>query len=280
MDISSLSGQPAFNDPFRRDIGRLIETVGTADFELQLFRAAQQAIQCEHLSAFAISPPTAPRLLLAANHGAAPMARSAGYTYVGHYWKADPINRLIADRCGLDTGLLVNLSVDDMRRLHYRRQCYSRADWESTGVNLIHKISLIKSHDEEIIKINFYRHRAAGPFANADLEKIGEISSLLFSLLARHVAVDGSNTDTHCLRRTFEQRLMRIGRGITRREAQVGAAIAVGMSSNAIASLLEISLNTVLTYRKRAYARLAITSQNELVRLLYTQPGATQHSVQ
>ena len=48
------------------------------------------------------------------------------------------------------------------------------------------------------------------------------------------------------------------------------AAIAVGMNSEAIALTLGIRLNTVLTYRKRAYARLGICSQNELVRLIYT----------
>jgi len=31
---------------------------------------------------------------------------------------------------------------------------------------------------------------------------------------------------------------------------------------------LGLSINTVLTYRKRAYSRLGISTQNELVRLL------------
>jgi LuxR family transcriptional regulator, activator of tox operons len=279
MDVRSLAGRAAFNDPFRRDIGRMVETVGTPDFEHHLFRAAQEAIQCEHLSAFAISPGAMPRLLLAANHGTAPMARSAGSAYVGHYWHADPTNQLMSDVRGMIGGLLVSLSGDEMLRLPYRRQCYSRADWESTGINLIHKISLIKSRDDGIIKVNFYRHRSAGPFTNSDQEKIAEISGLLFSFLVRH-APAGPRADARSLRKPFEQCLMQVSKGITPRETQVCAAIAVGMSSAGIASDLNISLNTVLTYRKRAYARLAISSQNELLRLLYTHLPATQHSIQ
>jgi DNA-binding CsgD family transcriptional regulator len=82
------------------------------------------------------------------------------------------------------------------------------------------------------------------------------------------------------LRKQFEQCLIRVCHGITRREIQVCAAIAVGMSSAAIALTLNISLNTVLTYRKRAYSRLNICSQNELMRLLYTHLSGTQHSIQ
>jgi DNA-binding CsgD family transcriptional regulator len=279
MDVRSLGGRADFSDPFRRGIGRLIETVGTPEFEFHLFHAAHEAIQCEHLSAFSIAPAALPRLLLAANHGAAPVARSAGSAYVGSHWNADPTNRLLAGAGALQTGVLVSLSGDEMRRLNYRRKCYSRADWESTGVNLIHKISLIKSRDDEIIKINFYRHRAAGPFATSELEKIADISDLLFAFLARH-SPGGSRCDSESLRARFERCLGRICAGITHRETQVCAAIAVGMSSAGIASALEISLNTVLTYRKRAYARLSISSQNELMRLLYSHVSTAQHSIQ
>jgi len=50
------------------------------------------------------------------------------------------------------------------------------------------------------------------------------------------------------------------------RERQVCALIALGVTSEGIGLRLAIGLNTVLTYRKRAYARLGISSQNELMR--------------
>ena len=42
----------------------------------------------------------------------------------------------------------------------------------------------------------------------------------------------------------------------------------LGMTSEAIGLKLGISVNTVLTYRKRAYGRLRISCQNELMRLV------------
>ena len=52
------------------------------------------------------------------------------------------------------------------------------------------------------------------------------------------------------------------------REAEVCTAIMLGMTSEAIAIKLGISVNTILTYRKRAYGRLNISCQNELMRLI------------
>ncbi len=52
------------------------------------------------------------------------------------------------------------------------------------------------------------------------------------------------------------------------RETEVCAAIVQGMTSEAIALKLGISVNTVLTYRKRAYMRLGISCQNELLRFI------------
>ncbi|MES2529897.1 MAG: LuxR C-terminal-related transcriptional regulator [Pseudomonadota bacterium] len=42
----------------------------------------------------------------------------------------------------------------------------------------------------------------------------------------------------------------------------------LGVTSEGIGIDLGISRNTVLTYRKRAYARLNISSQNQLFRLI------------
>jgi len=55
---------------------------------------------------------------------------------------------------------------------------------------------------------------------------------------------------------------------LTSREADVCAAIIRGVTSEGIALELGVGLNTVLTYKKRAYARLNISSQNQLMRLV------------
>ncbi|MFN5485610.1 MAG: helix-turn-helix transcriptional regulator, partial [Bradyrhizobium sp.] len=51
---------------------------------------------------------------------------------------------------------------------------------------------------------------------------------------------------------------------LTGREQEVCLRILSGLSSEAIAASLGIGLHSALTYRKRAYDKLGISSQNEL----------------
>jgi DNA-binding CsgD family transcriptional regulator len=52
--------------------------------------------------------------------------------------------------------------------------------------------------------------------------------------------------------------------GLTAREADVCAGILLGYSTVGLSLTLGISTNTVATHRKHAYAKLGISSQNEL----------------
>ena len=64
------------------------------------------------------------------------------------------------------------------------------------------------------------------------------------------------------------QRLKTVAPLLSPREVEVCIRIMLGVTSEGIGIDLGISRNTVLTYRKRAYARLNISSQNQLFRLL------------
>jgi LuxR family transcriptional regulator, activator of tox operons len=57
--------------------------------------------------------------------------------------------------------------------------------------------------------------------------------------------------------------------GLTDRERTVCSLIAIGMTSEGIGIHLGISINTVLTFRRLAYAKLKISSQAELLRVLF-----------
>ena len=58
----------------------------------------------------------------------------------------------------------------------------------------------------------------------------------------------------------FRRRLDALGRGLTARELDVCARTLVGLTAEGIALDLDIQKSSVLTYRKRAYARLGISS--------------------
>jgi DNA-binding CsgD family transcriptional regulator len=127
-------------------------------------------------------------------------------------------------------------------------------------------MTLARRSDGRYTKINIYRHQDDGRFSSDDASRFVEWSGILFTMLHKHFCVERPSADKSTS--AYADALQRHA-PLSAREAEVCAEIAVGRTSEAIALKLQISINTVLTYRKRAYSRLRISSQNELTRLVH-----------
>jgi LuxR family transcriptional regulator, activator of tox operons len=232
----------------------LIESVGQARFPSLLFRAAHEAIGCIHINAFSFAGNGAPAIIFAENDGPAAVARQIGDRYVERYWRMDPINDANIPPDGRH---MIEIGVNDIPYADYRFDCYTTA-------KLGARISICEARNGRAIRVNFYRD---SEFSTAQKSALVETMDLLMPLLWRHAgglsgrSAEGELTD-------FQSRLARIAPALSPREREVCALIAAGYSSEAISLRLGVSLNTVLTFRKRAYRRLLISSQNELLRLL------------
>jgi len=263
MQVHSLTAlKDTVHGPIRNHMARLIEVCGTPEFEKVLFQAAREAAQCEHLTAFYFTPTGTPRVILAINTVNLPIAQTVAVKYIQQYWELDPANRLRTDLARDGKRYAISCSSDEIDNGSYRRDCY-------LNVGLQQRISLMRSADEEIYRVNFYKTPGAGHFSPEEMAHIFEASDLVTSLLNKHDALaapgNGAGSDVSDF---FERRLRLLNKGLPRREIQVCALIAKGLSSEGIALELGISVNTVLTHRKRSYARLDISSQNELLRML------------
>lgn len=260
MEVHDLSKAHPLGDPLRRSIARLIEVVGTPRFEIEMFRLAREAIHCEHLTAFAVSENAEPRVLLAANTGSLPIARTVAQKYVTRFWQLDPANDFGAPERRDHSDSAVRIHPDDIGDSSYRQECY-------TAVRLQDRFTVMQRRDRECFRINFYRGVGRGRFDAGDVEYIMNSADLLLALLVKHDST-GPRLAEDSLARTYQDRLRLLEPEMPSRETEVCAAIMQGMTSEAIALTLGISVNTVLTYRKRAYMRLGVSSQNELMRLV------------
>jgi DNA-binding CsgD family transcriptional regulator len=150
---------------------------------------------------------------------------------------------------------LQNLEIDDG---NYRHDCYM-------SVGLDRRLSLLQRRPNETIQINAYSKRGNNRLSHGMLEIASNLEAL-FALVLKHR--DLTFPDSASLEDTFRRRLRMACPAMPEREMEVCVSIAKGLSSEAMAIELGISVNTVLTYRKRAYIRLNITSHNELMRLM------------
>jgi DNA-binding CsgD family transcriptional regulator len=272
MEIQRLSAPAPDADPIRAAIGSLIEATGTSTFEPRLFRLLRESMRCEAFNAFAhsdIRPHGTPRVVFAHSTQDRDLARRVGEIYTTRCWLKDPVNQLSKLTLSHSEGITARVAKSELRNSPYRRECYAAFDWNGYGAKLVDRFSVIKRHHGEVVGINFYRHANDGLFALRDIQMIVTSADLLFALLVKHKpATLRRNVEDE--RRLYRQQLKAIAPSLSQREVQVCIGIASGMTSEAIASTLGISIHTVLTYRKRAYARMGISSQIELLHLMFS----------
>lgn len=258
MDINFLGRAPA--DFSHQLFCRLIGEIGTSAFEQSMLAFAKNTIRCTHLTAFSVSKSHSPRAMIAINGGKSPVARRIAAKYIQDYWGLDPVNRIVNAEPRMGQGATIRLRSNEIENSSYQRDCYR-------SVGLIDRISIVKSHAGEIMRLNFYRNETEGRFTDADLGEVSKFANLLIETMRKHDQLRPALNSND----RFEQycaRLLSIAPQLSRREVQVCAEIVRGLSSDAIAGLLGLSINTILTHRRRAYAKLNISSQNELSHML------------
>jgi LuxR family transcriptional regulator, activator of tox operons len=254
-------------DSLRREIGPLIAAIGSDRFESQLLAMARRMTSCNHVSAISVPRTGTPRVIAAASIDGNRVARQACEQYITHFWQLDETNQAKKSRQSSPSDVLIQLS--DAANAFYRRKMYNSEDWARTGSRITEKLSFWFGDQESSFKVNLYRNLESDDFRPGVVEAMADAADILLPLLRKHEGMhrgpsaQGSFAD-------YVQSLQRVAPMLSRRELEVCAGISLGMTSEAIALTLGIKLTTVQTHRKRAYARLHISSQNELLKLLYT----------
>lgn len=107
----------------------------------------------------------------------------------------------------------------------------------------------------------------AGSVTDADLAELRRITDFLISLVAKHAELTLRRPALTPALSSLDdiESCLTTGTDLSRREAEVCARILYGLSSCGIAVDLGIGKESVMTYRKRAYSRLGIGSQRELL---------------
>lgn len=235
----------------------LISSMGTGGFARGLFDAAHALTNAHHLTAFAFSRSPAPRVLVAENMGAKRVSSGIAPLYVQRFWQQDLANRVTWDGAKRSERWLVRTVASEISQDEYKYSCY-------TSVNLGERVCVSVGAPEECTRLNFYC-QSGRRFTDRDLDNVAAWSGIFISLLLKHASLAPDETDARGS--GYKAALARHPARLPERELEVCDGILQGISSEGIALKLGVSINTVRTYRKRAYARLGISSQNELMRL-------------
>lgn len=243
------------HDPLRSRMPDLIGLAGSAQFEAELFAILNRISSCRHFTVFRHEGDEPPEVAMALNDGSDFIARSIAAKYLGRHWRLDPISMLRDQSIQSGTISVIN-DVSDIDDADYRQDCY-------TSVGLRNRLTIWYQQGNDLTRLGLY----VGPsgFSDQSIEAICASSDILVAAIHLHLA--RTARQPQCLD-DMRDRVAASCRALPLREAEVCAAIILGLSTEGIALTLGIASGTVQTYRKRAYARLQISSQNELMRLV------------
>lgn len=236
---------------------RLLAAVGTEEFGPTVREAVLGATSGAHrLYLFEASGREESSLQYC--HGEAGLADLLP-VYTSTYHRIDPVCDAYRAAPRLGDAAILRLRPADIASRGFRRRFFDDAD-------IVERVSILQRGAEGWRVLNVARHRSDGCFSDRELEALLGIAGVTLPMLPLNrarVAPRPSLTIGQ-----LERRFALHFGALTARERQVCARAAIGMTVEATAIDLGIAKASVLTYRKRAYQRLRVSSPYELCSLV------------
>lgn len=241
---------------------KAVRSTGTASMTSAFFEVVSAIAPICELNAWVWQAPGNPRVIVHTSMAAGSDERIHRYT--NRYFTFDPAYQTIRNTAHSEW---INLRVrpGNISNYQYVNDCYLRPA-------VVEKLTVARWAENGWFVLNVYRDSRRGCFTNEEQEHIAAISHLLLPLLRKHYQLTAESPNLGTVRRArieeLTERMSTLNPNLTERECAVCARTAAGLTARTTALELGIKVSSVLTYRRRAYERLSISSGYELAALL------------
>lgn len=145
------------------------------------------------------------------------------------------------------------------------------------------QLHLTRRKDGYRYVISVYRNGESQRFSAHERSLLQDISPVLLPMVEKHInalqpasidaerpteAAEGSGLET--LRGRFAERLQQLGLSLSNRETEVCVGLLAGHTAPELAEQLQLKVNTVESYLKRAAIKLGISGRHSLMRWMYS----------
>jgi len=243
----------------------LVASTGRFDFPDRFLHALRVIAGTDLCSAFSVSEDGSLRYLFATGrHPAIPgFAEIASLAYARNYWHRDHITRQALVHTGSGGLHVVRQAWNGIADPEYRRACYERA-------GIVERLTLY-SAGRPALFASAYRTRASGSSNTSEIEALERFAPILIAAVAKHDALtENAGSALHPPSDQVMRRLLECGRALSAREAAVAAAMLVGKTQKEISQESGVALNSVVTYRRRAYRKLGVSDRRGLATFFET----------
>jgi DNA-binding CsgD family transcriptional regulator len=241
------------------DITPAVLAIGNPAFPQILLRTLDLLAGVSHCMVFAFAGERSARCLLGV--GNIPIAPELGAAYSEHYYLTDPNRDVLLHEQTTATPIVLPAFAPRMNSHAYRRIFFDNS-------RIVDKFAVAIWRDRTCYYVNFYKTMSRGRFDRQQSERLLQIAPSVSAVVARHLQ-DGRSLgfDPMSMVEDLFHRDDAFSY-LTARERDVCLGILCGLSSEAISAKFGISIHSTVTYRKRAYDKLGISSQNELFRMV------------
>ncbi len=242
-------------------LNRVIAALGSDMFTDALLNYLDDLCGAEHCAIYTYAD-GALMNVAAASVTPEPIAQTYARLYgAGRLWRQDPSLEFLRRGEATEAATLVRLDIERLGPGELRDRVY-RPHHARDRVLLGSRIGGLT------VLLSVIRTSARGSFNGDQLHLIDRVADNLLALAQRQIAIAGdvnrlgsALTSLAAIEGCIAMSHVRLAR----READVCARILYGMTSPGIALDLKIGEESAMTYRKRAYHRLNIGSQRELL---------------
>ena len=250
-------------------LGDVIESIGTDDFPATLLQVINCYVDVDHIVIFTFAEGQGFDYLFTHGRIEDKRAHQLARSYTRKYYRFDPYAEDVAHPETMGGPHWVRFAGHKIDHPDYVDFFYDRN-------NLVDKLSLIFQRDAKAYYCSFYRLGDSGRYTEAEVDDLARLSSIIVASVVKHgSALFPESGHAASLSLVSGPVDWPLEAGLAPREAEVCNYIVGGYGSEAIALKLGLTINSIKTYRKRAYAKLKISSQNELY-MLYLGRAKTQ----
>ena len=259
-------------------LNKTIAKLGRAEFEDSLFDLVNAVVRVDHCVVFINNNDGTTAHLFTKSKLSDDICRSLAKAYTERFHVRDPKLGAVGESLPRPDDTQVTL-LPQTPAADYDAG-YKARFFTDTG--LVDKVSSLLQTRKYTIYCSFYRLEESGRFERREFEELSRILPILTNLIFKHSRLWGlKEKEIHPdpiitqvpLSRTADASANlldaknEVFANLTDREQQVCFRILQGLTSEAISLDLKVAISTIHTYRKRAYGKLGISSQNELFSL-------------
>lgn len=235
-------------------LDRLTQAIGEADFGDRLIGSVGAASSADHVMAFAFLPNQPPRVVISAGSLDERVAARAAAAYAASLYLLDPNYGEVRSIGAGETRWFEETAA---RSCDHVRETF----FEALGIG---DVIALANRQKDVIFYMLALRADGQRFAANQAWMLTQLGELIVAAVHKHFsfvhAIKGKNQ--FVIDRVLNMASAFVG--LTPRERVVCLGILTGYTSESIGFNLGISINSVLTYRKRLYDKLGISSQNEL----------------